>query len=316
MTLGEVEITRVLEWAGPIAPMSVLFPDLDQHPWRESDERPGPQFWHRATDDYLAAVQTWVLRSEGKVVLVDTGVGNNKERSYMPAWTHRDGDFLDQLAAAGVRPEDVDLVINTHAHADHVGWNTRLVDRTWVPTFPNATYLIAEPDFTYWNPRNNIPKRGSVNGVSAHLANGSLFEDSIDPVHRAGQTLLWTGTTHRIDRNLTLELAPGHTPGSTVVRLGSGTDRALFVGDLVHTPAQFTHPWCDTCLSEDQAAATRSRTRILEEAADRRALVLPAHFPGHGAAEITRSGSAFAVRRWAPFTDVSPEVDPAAAPSA
>ncbi|GAA5165382.1 MULTISPECIES: MBL fold metallo-hydrolase [Amycolatopsis] len=306
INLGDVEITRVVEWQGPIAPMPALFPDLERHGWRADGGRLTPHFWHPGTDEYLAAVQTWVLRSEGKIVLVDTGVGNNKERSYMPAWRHRDGDFLDRLAAAGVRPEDVDLVINTHIHSDHVGWNTRLADRAWVPTFPNATYLIARPDFDYWNPRNDIPKRGSVNGINARLANGSTFEDSVDPVHEAGQTVLWEGTSHRIDRNLTLELAPGHTPGSTVVRLESGTDRAFFVGDVVHTPLQFTHPDCDTCLSEDQAEAARSRIRVLGEAAEHHALVFPAHFPGAGAAEIRRTGSAFEVRRWAPFTP--PEV--------
>ncbi|MEU0468598.1 MBL fold metallo-hydrolase [Amycolatopsis sp. NPDC006131] len=251
-------------------------------------------------------MQTWVLRSEGKVVLVDTGVGNHKERSYMPAWRHRDEDFLGRLAATGVRPEEVDLVVNTHIHADHVGWNTRLVDRTWVPTFPNATYLISRPDFDYWNPRHDIPKRGSVNGINARLANGSTFEDSIDPVHDAGQTLLWDGPVHRIDRNLTLELAPGHTPGSAVLRVESGTDRAFFVGDVVHTPLQFEHPGCDTCLSEDQAQAARSRIRVLGEAAEANALVFPAHFPGAGAAEIERAGTGFAVKRWAPFPEVQP----------
>ncbi|WP_410566274.1 MBL fold metallo-hydrolase [Amycolatopsis sp. cmx-4-61] len=304
INLGDVEITRVVEWQGPIAPMPVLFPDLDRHPWR-TDDRLTPHFWNPATDDYLAAVQTWVLRSEGKVILVDTGVGNHKERPYMPPWRHRDEDFLGRLATAGVRPQDVDLVVNTHIHADHVGWNTRLVDRAWVPTFPNATYLIARPDFEYWNPRHDIPKHGSVNGINSRLANGNTFEDSIDPVHEAGQTLLWEGRTHRVDGNLSLELAPGHTPGSAIVRLESGTDRAFFVGDVVHTPAQFAHPGCDTCLSENQAEAAGSRMRVLAEAADRNALVIPAHFPGAGAAEIRRAGNAFEVHRWAPFTPSS-----------
>ena len=112
-------------------------------------------------------------------------------------------------------------------------------------------------------------------------------------------TLLWEGRTHRIDGNLSLELAPGHTPGSAIVRLESGNDRAFFVGDVVHTPAQFAYPRCDTCLSENQA-----------EAADRNALVIPAHFPGAGAAEIKRAGNAFEVHRWAPFTSsASPFVD-------
>ncbi|AVZ77384.1 hypothetical protein SLUN_11440 [Streptomyces lunaelactis] len=127
------------------------------------------------------------------------------------------------------------------------------------------------------------------------------FEDSIDPVHRAGQTLLWE-TSHRIDGNIRLEPAPGHTPGSAVLHLRSGTERALFVGDLIHTPLQILEPHVDTCLSADQQAAANSRRRVLEYAADTNALLIPAHFTGPGAAEVRRDGSSFAIKKWAPFS--------------
>lgn len=145
-----------------------------------------------------------VLRSEGRTILVDTGVGNHKERPYVPVWNHLDTAFLDNLAAAGVSPDDVDLVINTHLHIDHVGWNTRLDGSTWVPTFPNATYLMPQRDFDFWNPANGhkpAASRGSLN----------VFEDSVAPVHQAGLTHLWD-ETYQIDKNLRLDLAPGHTP--------------------------------------------------------------------------------------------------------
>ncbi|MDJ1135075.1 MBL fold metallo-hydrolase [Streptomyces iconiensis] len=302
--IGDIEVTRIVEWQGPVAPVGVVFPDLAHEKWHEHRSWVAPRFWDTETDNYLAATQTWVVRSEGRTILVDTGLGNHKERSYMPAWTHLETDFLDRLAAAGVRPEDVDVVVNTHVHADHVGWNTTLRDREWVPTFPNATYLIHRDDFEYWNPRNGVPKRGGIGGVNAGVANGPMFEDSIDPVHRAGQTLLWE-TSHRIDGNLHLEPAPGHTPGSAVLHLRSGTERALFVGDLLHTPLQILEPHVDTCLSEDQHAAAHSRRRVLEYAADTNALLIPAHFTGPGAAEVRRDGSSFALKKWAPFSDPS-----------
>ncbi|MEU4210985.1 MBL fold metallo-hydrolase [Streptomyces sp. NPDC026206] len=300
ITLGDVDITRVVEWHAPVAPTSDIFPTSTPRMWQDNASLLAPDFWEPQTDSLIAAVQTWVLRSGGRTVLVDTGLGNDKERPHMPPWSRLRTDFLGRLAAAGVRPEDVDVVVNTHVHADHVGWNTRLENGEWVPTFPNATYLIAKADFDYWNPVNNHRKRGALGSVGVGLAGGTMFEDSVAPVHRAGQAVLWEGG-YRIDEHLSLELAPGHTPGSSVLRLESGPDRALFIGDLVHSPLQIAHPDCDTCLSEDQAQATVSRRRILEQAADTRALVFPAHLAGHGAAEVRRAGDRFAIADWAAF---------------
>jgi len=303
ITLGDVEITRIVEWQGPVAPASAVFPDTDPEKWARNASWLSPDFWDPETGDYLAHVQTWVLRSAGRTILVDTGIGNDKERPRMPFWSHLNGDFLDRLATqADVRPEDVDLVVNTHVHTDHVGWNTRLQDGAWVPAFPRATYLIPRADFDYWNPRNGIPKHGSFGNVNADRGNRHMFEDSVDPVHRSGQALLWEGG-HRIDGALALEPAPGHTPGSSVLRLTSGTDRALFVGDLLHSPLQITEPDEEPCLSEDPRAATATRRRYLEQAAGTNSLVFPAHLPGHGAAEIGRQGTTgFSIKKWAPFT--------------
>ena len=195
------------------------------------------------------------------------------------------------------------MVINTHVHADHVGWNTQLIDRAWIPTFPNAQYLIAAADFEFWDSRNGHPKDGYLGDIGAALANQNVFEDSVLPVHEHGQAVLWE-SEYRIDANLTLEAAPGHTPGSAVLVSESSGQRALFVGDLVHSPLQFPQPGCEPCLSEDVPAATRQRRRFLERAADTNALVLPAHLPGPGAVEVQRDGSAFAIKHWAPFSPV------------
>ncbi|MEV8479639.1 MBL fold metallo-hydrolase [Streptomyces sp. NPDC051173] len=306
ITLGGVEISRVVEWHAPISPTTAVFPSAGPRMWKEHESWLAPDFWQPENDALSVNVQTWVLRSEGRTVLVDTGLGNDKDRPHMAGWSHLRTDYLDRLAAVGVRPEDVDVVVNTHLHSDHVGWNTRLVDGEWVPTFPRAAYLIAKADFDYWNPANDRPRRGMLGDLSVFAAGGDMFEDSVAPVHRAGQAVLWEDG-YRIDAGLSLEPAPGHTPGSAVLRLRSGTDRALFIGDLVHNPLQIAEPDCDTCLSEDQREATRSRRRILEEAADTRALVFPGHLAGHGAAEVRREGGKFAVERWAAFGRSGPE---------
>ncbi|MGW6820520.1 MBL fold metallo-hydrolase [Streptomyces sp. NPDC055005] len=293
ITLGDVTITRIEEMHGPIMPTDQFFPDLPEQAWKDQRAMLVPD--HLGADDAMvhAAMQTWLLRSEGRTILVDTGVGNDKSRPAVAAWDHLRLDYLGNLARAGVRPEDVDLVINTHLHVDHVGWNTRLVEGDWVPTFPNATYLMPRADFEFWNPANNPDSTGGVNE--------NVFEDSVAPVHAAGQVLLWE-EGHTIDGSLRLEAAPGHTPGSSVVTLTSGSDRALFAGDLMHTPLQVTHPDHNSCFCEDPAQSRSTRRRLLGWAADTGALVLPAHFSGHSALEVEHQGSGFAIKKWAPIT--------------
>ncbi|GAB2604255.1 MBL fold metallo-hydrolase [Kribbella endophytica] len=298
IVLGDVTVTRIKEYYGSVA-MSpeTFFPESPAGSWAEHQDWLAPDFWDPETHECVSAIQTWLLRSEGRTILVDTGVGNHKDRPYAPVWSRLDTDYLDNLAAAGVRPEDVDLVINTHLHVDHVGWNTRLDGRTWVPTFPNATYLMTQRDFDFWNPANGhqpILGRGNQN----------VFEDSVAPVHEAGLVHLWDDT-YRIDANLRLDLAPGHTPGSSVLSLESGTDRALFVGDLVHTALQIVEPDTNSCFCEDPVESRATRRRLLGRAADDNALVLPAHLGGHGAAEVVRDGSKFAIKDWAGLARIS-----------
>jgi glyoxylase-like metal-dependent hydrolase (beta-lactamase superfamily II) len=199
----------VIEWSGPFAPAGILFPSVPNELWRQHESWLAPDFLDPSTGDYQATFQTWVLRSDGRTVLVDTGLGNDKQRTH-PLLDGRDGDFLAQLEALGVRPADVDLVVNTHLHGDHVGWNTRLVDGEWVPTFPNAKYLMSKADYDYWNPASG---RGQRSTFASPADSKASFEDSVLPVFQAGQAVLWEGDSHRIDGDLSLESAPGHTPG-------------------------------------------------------------------------------------------------------
>jgi len=297
ITLGDVTVTRIKEYFGSVElSPAEFFPESPDAAWDQNRDWLAPDFWDPETNECIAAIQTWLLRSEGRTILVDTGVGNHKDRPYASVWSRLDTRFLENLAAAGVQPGDVDLVINTHLHTDHVGWNTRLDGRTWVPTFPNATYLMPQRDFDFWNPLNDRPHRGR--------GNQNVFEDSVLPVHQAGLTHLWDDT-YRIDEHLRLDLAPGHTPGSSVLTLESGGDRALFVGDLVHTALQLVEPQTNSCFCEDPVKARDTRHELLGRAAEDNALVFPAHLGGHGAAEILRDGSKFAIKGWAGFARIS-----------
>lgn len=297
--LGEVEITKVVEWQGELAPARFIVPDSPPELWRDNASWLAPDHWRPRTDAYHGAVQTWLLRSEGGLVLVDTGVGNDRHRPQVPLFDHLNTDFLDRLAEAGARPEDVDVVVNTHIHYDHVGWNTRSRDGEWVPTFPNARYLIPRADQVYFDPRNAHRRPAARDDHEQRRKDGSLivYADSIAPV--LDRAVLWEDG-YRIDGNLTLEPAPGHTPGSSIVRLSSGSDRAVFVGDLVHSPVQILEPGYSSCFCEDPVRAAATRRSVLERAADTRELVVPAHFAGAGAAEVRRDGSRLTIGRWAP----------------
>ncbi|MEU5030059.1 MBL fold metallo-hydrolase [Streptomyces milbemycinicus] len=291
IVLGDVEVIRVTEWQGPFAPTRGLVPEAAAEVWKDNEEWLAPDHWDPDSDRAVVALQSWVLRSGGRTVLIDTGVGNGRERPSSAQFHHWRGDFLGRLARAGVRPQDVDVVVNTHVHGDHVGWNTRDAEGEWAPTFPHAQYLIPAADDHHFGPDNAY-----ANGLRED--DRLIYEDSIAPIHRAGQAVLWNGS-YRIDQHLTLESAPGHTPGSSVLRLASGSDRAVFVGDLLHSPVQILHPSLNTCFCLDPAQAVSSRRRILERAADERELVIPAHFGGAGAVEVRREGAGFALDRWA-----------------
>lgn len=291
MVLGDVEILRVVEWQGTLMPGPDLLPDTTDRTWEADADRLAPEHWEPDTGLVVGAIQTWVLRSGGRTILIDTGVGNGRERPSRALFHHRQGDFLDRLTRAGVHPHEVDVVVNTHLHGDHVGWNTHDVDGEWTPTFPNAQYLVPAADDAYFGPE------GDYAG-GRRPDDRFLYEDSVAPIHRAGLAVLWEDS-YRIDENLTLESAPGHTPGSSVVQLTSGGDRAIFVGDLVHSPLQLLHPSQSSCLCLDPRQAATTRHRVLERAADRRQLVIPAHFAGSGAVEIRRAGSDFTLGEWA-----------------
>ncbi|ACZ29329.1 beta-lactamase domain protein [Xylanimonas cellulosilytica DSM 15894] len=302
LTFGEVTVSRVVESVGSIGMTpDQFFPGTDPDAWVGHEDELRPYFLENDGETTMAstarvAMQTWILRSGGRTVLLDACVGNDKDRPDVPGWSHLRTAFLGHLAAAGVTPESVDVVVNTHLHADHVGWNTRLTDGAWVPSFPNAEYLMPAEDLEFWDPARN---RTTVMGPGAHR----VWADSIAPVVAAGQVTAWSGS-HRIDDALTLEAAPGHTPGASILRLVSGDDEVLFLGDTLHSPAQVQDVHTSSCFDEDPAQAHLTRARLFTEAAEKNLLLLPAHFAGHGGFRVEQSGDAFRIVGWAGLTAV------------
>jgi len=181
ISIGRFKIARIVDLDDAPFSARVVYPDSTTEIIRAAQRRLGARFIDPASLDLLLSFHCYVVRTERHTILVDTCVGNDKHRPTRPAWNHRQGPFLDRLRRAGVAPEDVDFVMCTHLHADHVGWNTRLVEGRWVTTFPKAQYLIAETEYRFWlgehESRPSVP-----------VTYGS-FEDSVLPVVTSGQAV-------------------------------------------------------------------------------------------------------------------------------
>jgi glyoxylase-like metal-dependent hydrolase (beta-lactamase superfamily II) len=280
--LGNAIVSRVVELK--IEMRTSLFTQTPADAWSAHAELLTPTFVDLDREQWRIAMQSWVIEVDGLTVVVDTGVGNGRERPHMPPLDHLNTDYLEALARAGVAPKDVDVVINTHVHTDHVGWNTRLVDDAWVPTFPNARYLVPEADYRFFSP----------DGPGVNDGMRFVFSDSVTPVEE--QIELWSDD-YQLSPSLSLRAAAGHTPGSSVVWLDAGV-RTVFVGDLTHCPIQIVRPDDPCAFDVDPAAAARSRGRVFADAARLGAYVVPAHYPGHGGATLQAAGDAFAVDNW------------------
>lgn len=291
--LGNAALTRVIEWQVDSLPFAV-FPRTPAEAWPEHADDFAPTFWTDA--GWRIAMQIWVIEVDGLTVLIDTGAGNDKSRPLMSVLDNLQTPFLTTFRHAGFDPATVDIVVNTHLHFDHVGWNTMREGDTWKATFPNARYLMPEADYRHFAPdgpaQSSTPQTEQEEATQQHVR--TVFADSVSPVD--AQIELSSGD-HQISDSLWLRPAPGHTPGASVVWLDAGKP-AVFVGDLTHCPVQLRRPNDPCAWDENFEAAAVTRKRVLTEASRRRAAVIPAHYPGHGGATVVARGDAFMVDDW------------------
>ena len=270
MKLGEVTITPVVEIGRSSFPTASMLPDsradavAAHYAWLK------PHFFDEAVGDLASRIQTYLVKTPEHTIVIDTCVGNDKRREGSALWHMRAGGYLDDLAAAGVTPEQVDFVVCTHLHVDHVGWNTRFVDGRWVPTFPRARYIFVGEEWEYWRHEKD-----------------ECIADSVVPVVEHGQVDL-VQSDHALGRWLRFEPSPGHTPGHVSVRLETSAGRAVFSGDLMHRVVQVAEPQWSSIFCADPARAAVTRRDFVERYADSGVLILAAHFPRPG--YIVREG--------------------------
>jgi glyoxylase-like metal-dependent hydrolase (beta-lactamase superfamily II) len=296
---GRALVARVLELKFDLK--TSFFPRTPPSGWQDNSDLLVPDFFDPDTDQWHIAVQSWVIEVDGLTVVVDTGVGNDRERPHMPPLDHLNIGFLAACESAGIDRNAVDIVVNTHIHSDHVGWNTMRDNDTWVPTFPNARYVVPAADYHHFAPDGPAATQSprTEEEAVAQRGNQLVFADSVLPVDEAGQLIRWSDD-YQISPSLRLRPAPGHTPGSSVLWLDAGRP-AVFVGDLTHSPLQLRRPADPCAFDVNAAAAAATRRRIFTEAVQAHAAVIPAHYPGRGGATIRAVADQFDVDRWLDF---------------
>jgi glyoxylase-like metal-dependent hydrolase (beta-lactamase superfamily II) len=273
-TIGRVKITKVVELE-TVGHTRFILPLAGREeilglPWLIP---------HFATADgrLKMSIHSLVVETPARRIVVDTGLGNDKQHRTVPSWNDRHGPFLDDLTAAGFPPESIDTVLCTHLHVDHVGWNTRLESGRWVPTFEKARYVFGMSEYAYWREHSTAPDKAAI------------FQDSVAPIIEAGRADL-VASDARICEEITLIPTPGHSPGHVSLHIRSEGEEGLLTGDVAHHPCQMAHlDWSSTADSDPEQSAD-TRRELFSRFADRPVLVIGGHFD---AGHIQRDGDAF-----------------------
>ena len=270
--IGNVKITRIVEveMAGGTR---FILPQATK-------ENVLPIDWlypHFMTEDgrLIMSIHALIIDTGSRRIMVDTCLGNDKERK-IPAWHMLQTSFLDDLKAAGYPPADIDTVLCTHLHVDHVGWNTMRVDDKWVPTFSNARYLFGALEWAHWQ-------------QTEQAEFGDVIGDSVQPVIDAGLAD-FVSMDHQVCDEVSLFPSPGHTPGHVCIAIESEGERAVITGDSIHHPCQIARTdWASTA-DHDSEEARKTREKFLADHAGQDVLVIGTHFATPTAGHVVRDG--------------------------
>jgi glyoxylase-like metal-dependent hydrolase (beta-lactamase superfamily II) len=279
LVVGDLSIHRIIDQQTPFMPFHDMLPDLsaevlaENRAWLKQGDAVG------GDDEAIFCFQSYLVRTPHHVILVDSGIGNDKPR-HRPLWNMQKGNgYMKSLKATGFTVADVDYVMCTHLHPDHVGWNTRLENDRWVPTFPNAKYIFGKSEFESWERKN------------AEAAVAPIV-DSVLPIVEAGRAEL-ADVNFTIGDHVRVMATPGHTPGHNAYVFGRKKDAVVFSGDLMHSPLQVRYPEFSPRFDMDRKASAVTRQAFLERYCDTETLVCPAHFPWPRKIRRGRNGFAF-----------------------
>ena len=284
LQIGDVTITSLVERDGPWRRPEDFFPAYDAEVARAHLETLDPIVFDAATGRMIITYQTFVVRTPRHTVLIDTCTGEDK--GYAAPLDFPKQPWRDAFDAAGLTPEAITHVFCTHLHFDHTGWNTRLENGRWVPTFSNAQYIFHAQEYAHWE--RVAREGGKPPGPSPDMA----WSYNCRPIVEAGQALL-VGDGFELDETFRLVPTPGHSPHHCSVEITSKGQRAIVTGDLMHHAFQVREPDWSTVFDSDQAEAARSRRRLFADVADTPAILLPIHFPAPTAGRLTATARGF-----------------------
>lgn len=277
-TLGDVTVSKLVEFEAPFIEREYAIPESTRDVFDAHKDWLAPHFLDYENDLLIFSFHTFIVKTPHHTILVDTCVGNHKER-HLEHWHMRDGPYLDDMRAMGVQPEAVDYVMCTHLHADHTGWNTRLENGRWVPTFPNAKYLFSKDDWNFF--------KDFKEGDHGYAG----LQDSVMPIMEAGQAQL-VDKDFQFDDTVHVEPTPGHTPGHYAIHLTSKGREGVLSGDLIHSPVQVNRPDWSSRFCNDPNHSRETRIKFVDQYADTDVMLFAAHFGGPTAGHIRAHGDA------------------------
>jgi glyoxylase-like metal-dependent hydrolase (beta-lactamase superfamily II) len=277
---GDLTIHRIIEQETTFLPAQELFPDLSGEVLAENRAALKAAKALDDSDTLILCFQSYIVKTPHHTILVDSCIGNDKPRPTRPKWNMKTDDtYMRGLKEAGLSVEDIDYVMCTHLHVDHVGWNTRLENGKWVPTFPKARYVFAKGEYDYW-------------AAQHEKAEVPPFGDSVLPVIAANKAEI-VGHDFAIGDHVKILPTPGHTPDHVAFTFGRAREDAVFCGDLMHSPLQLRYPELSPKFDVDPAQAAKTRRSFLERYCETDTLCCTAHFPSPSAGKIRRKGGAF-----------------------
>ena len=277
---GDLTIHRVIEQEVPFFPALELLPDLTPEQLAENRDWMKKAGALDNNDVLILCFQSYIVKTPHHTILIDSCIGNDKQRPGRPNWHEKkDDSYMRALKAAGFSVGDIDYVMCTHLHVDHVGWNTRLENGRWVPTFPKARYVFGKSEYDYWHEQNA-------------KAEVPPFADSVLPIVEAKKAEFVSHDFALGDHGRILP-TPGHTPGHVAFTFGKGKDDVVFAGDLVHSPVQALYPELSPKFDVDPKQAAATRRSFFERYCDTDTLCCTAHFPSPSSGKIKRKGNGF-----------------------
>ena len=273
--LGDIVVTSILEQVAEFMTLDEFFDGFTSEMFEANKDWLLPEAVSPTSGKMILPIQTYLVQTKHHTILLDTCVGCHKKFKWVPEWNdRRDNTYLKNLSAAGVDPADIDYVFCTHLHVDHCGWNTKLEDGRFVPTFPNAKYIFSIEEYNASVETNSI-----------------VFRESVLPVMEAKQAEL-VAMDFALDDNISLTPTPGHTPGHVAVEISSNGRLASMSGDLMHSPLQCIYTSLCPTVDLNQTQANETRKMFLEDHADRDKLIMTAHFPLPSVGRVVSAGEA------------------------